>query len=310
MMTTQLKTEEFCALQTLNAAEPLYGTAAAEKSIWFLLEYNDPWAHSAQDQNNLPAEVQQWFKDQLSQTPQSEWLFIRQEKRPTYATIRFFIAISRESDQRLYAFEFETAAQVMELDVAAAVAGDDAYDQYLSEQTLFLVCTNGKRDQCCAKFGRPIYRAMYDASTDTAENPVWQTTHIGGHRYAPTLAVLPQGVFYGQVTTDTAAKLMTLSHNHEIYLDHYRGRTCYMEVQQAADYYLRQRTGRLELDAFQVQSTTQEGDGWRIVFEEPDQNKTYTLTVRMTFSEPVLASCTNMKSKPRPLYQLLSYDAT
>jgi hypothetical protein len=307
-MTTPTITDPFCAVEALNAAEPLFGTATAETTVWFLLEYNAPWSYAAVEDNGLPVHVQQWFENHLAAIPQSRLLFIKKDKRQTQTALHFYLAITRENEQRLYAFQVENHEEIMWLDLAAAVAGKAEYDKYLTKQTLFLICTNGKRDKCCSKFGIPLYQSMNAAYTNTTANPVWQTTHIGGHRYSPTLAVFPQGLFYGQVTLTAAEKLMTLSEQNEIVLDFYRGRTCYTEVQQAADYYVRQQTGCLALDVFQFQQTTQVGDTWQVVFLEKENGRTHTLTIRMTFSEPVLASCTKMKLKSRPLYQLLSYD--
>lgn len=307
-MTDQLilnATEIFCALDSLEAAEPIFGTASTETTIWFLLEYPESWAYDAVKENNLHPYVQQWLKEQLTTFTQSRLLFIKKEGMAPRPTRRLYLAITREQDQRLYSFELANYEELMDLDVAGIIAEDGGYDHYLSQETLYLVCTNGKRDKCCAKFGRPLYHAL--ANLDDAH--VWQATHIGGHRYAPTLGVFPQGIYYGQVQPQEAAALKDAIDHQQIVLDHYRGRTCYTAVVQAADFYVRQQTVQLAADAFSHTYTRAVGENqWEVRFQGTAQQ--HTVTVLMTLSEPVVASCTNFKRKPRPIYQLLHYDAS
>jgi hypothetical protein len=61
--------------------------------------------------------------------------------------------------------------------------------------THYFVCTNGQRDVCCARFGLPTHAALATAVGERA----WQTTHVGGHRFAPNVLALPQGALYGRV---------------------------------------------------------------------------------------------------------------
>jgi hypothetical protein len=56
-----------------------------------------------------------------------------------------------------------------------------------------LVCTNAKRDRCCALLGRPLV----DAFATSLPGRVWETSHLGGHRFAPTLVSLPDGYLFG-----------------------------------------------------------------------------------------------------------------
>jgi hypothetical protein len=58
-----------------------------------------------------------------------------------------------------------------------------------------LVCTNAKRDQCCAVLGRPLAAMMATAASQNTQ--VWETSHTGGHRFAPTFVSLPDGYLYG-----------------------------------------------------------------------------------------------------------------
>lgn len=67
-----------------------------------------------------------------------------------------------------------------------------------TERELTLVCTNGKRDQCCAIDGRALVEDLADVSD------VWECSHIGGHRFAPVVLHLPDGHVYGRVSAADA----------------------------------------------------------------------------------------------------------
>ena len=68
---------------------------------------------------------------------------------------------------------------------------------------IFLVCTNGKRDACCALRGRALMTAL---AADHAER-IWECTHLGGHRFAGNLVCLPDGIIYGRVSADDGPRL-------------------------------------------------------------------------------------------------------
>ena len=65
---------------------------------------------------------------------------------------------------------------------------------------LTLVCTHGARDACCAKNGGMFFRALRKLSPDT----VWQSSHLGGHRFAATAIHFPSGRLFGRLDAQNA----------------------------------------------------------------------------------------------------------
>ena len=51
------------------------------------------------------------------------------------------------------------------------------------DEPVFLVCTHGKRNVCCARLGVPLAQAL----ATRHPGQVWETTHVGGHRFAANL---------------------------------------------------------------------------------------------------------------------------
>jgi len=85
----------------------------------------------------------------------------------------------------------EDVQEVINFDPINLIAGD--FDAPIHPAHVDLVCTNGKRDICCAQLGRPLLEQL-----EAAGREVWETTHIGGHRFGPVHLTLPDGRIWGR----------------------------------------------------------------------------------------------------------------
>jgi hypothetical protein len=163
----------------------------------------------------------------------------------------------------LYDFRLELYEELPDLDLAAVLSGSPGYLRQQVQEPMFLVCTNGRRDLCCAKFGLPVYAEL--VWRDAVH--VWESTHMGGHRFATNMLCFPHGVLYGRVHPEEAAALAERYQAGSLDLDHYRGRSCYSKVVQAAEYHLRRQAGALGLDDFCLERADEIGTGlWQISF--------------------------------------------
>ncbi len=61
------------------------------------------------------------------------------------------------------------------------------------------ICTHGARDQCCGKYGLQLYQEFETQPNQkrTSQFRIWKSSHIGGHRYAPTFYEAPSMRWYG-----------------------------------------------------------------------------------------------------------------
>lgn len=97
-----------------------------------------------------------------------------------------------------------------------------------------LVCTDSRRDACCARYGFSTYKALVEIA-DKSQFHIVQATHIGGCRFAASLMVLPHRQRYGRMTAgQTPAFLEALSRG-QIFLPAYKGRTDTPEHLQVAE---------------------------------------------------------------------------
>ncbi|MEO5665398.1 MAG: sucrase ferredoxin, partial [Nocardioides sp.] len=106
--------------------------------------------------------------------------------------VRVFLAVASDGGFVVTTTVLPVVEDLVSLDLAQDLA---PYDQ-----GLWLVCTNGRRDRCCAEIGRPVAAAL--AARWPEET--WETTHLGGHRFSGTLLALPSGHTLGRLTIDNA----------------------------------------------------------------------------------------------------------
>ena len=79
----------------------------------------------------------------------------------------------------------------------------------LSSNRQLCVCTHGRYDQCCAKFGYQLFDTLRESISDTDPSiEIWESSHIGGHRFAPTMLDMPSGKMYGRVETSLINALL------------------------------------------------------------------------------------------------------
>ena len=101
------------------------------------------------------------------------------------------------------------------LAVEALLAGPDGtsslahYRQDTGSVREVVVCTHGSRDVCCGKFGYPVYDLLRRRHAARGRLRVWRTSHIGGHRFSPTLLELPEGRYWGHLERGVAGDLVT-----------------------------------------------------------------------------------------------------
>ncbi len=99
------------------------------------------------------------------------------------------------------------------------------------------VCVHGNRDERCGRWGKPFFLALQrEVAEQNAIAHVHQTSHIGGHRYAATCIVYPQGIWYGDLRPDDAPRLVAQHLIAERLLpEHYRGRLGISSCHQVAE---------------------------------------------------------------------------
>lgn len=307
MMSTQANEVDStvsCSARSLELGEPLIATAA-ERSFWLLLEYDARWQPQATSDNDLPPVVQEWLDDQLEAAGSSGRLLFIRRRREGDRPLNFFVALAREENPALYHFSLDGYEDLLALNPSQLLTGEDVYPEQRRDEPLFLACTHGTRDRCCARNGIPVFQALQELVGDA----VWQSSHVGGHRFAANVVTFPDATYYGRVLPQEAPELVAACQRGELYLPHLRGRACYPEMVQAADYFLRDETGEAGLYAFRFAALEQHDDAsWTVTFDETDGAGSHRLLIAREVNDlPLYASCGQLQTKPLWRYRLVQY---
>lgn len=124
----------------------------------------------------------------------------------------------------------------------AGLSGGEPDDPIESLGRDLLVCTDGQHDDCCARFGRPVYRAVCEeVEKRGSELRVAECSHLGGHRFAANALALPAGDLYGRVEPRDAPGLVRALDRGRVLRYRYRGRLGAGEAHQVADSFLAAR---------------------------------------------------------------------
>jgi len=250
--------EVTCRASSLAALEGLPGSAT-QASSWLLLEARVPWGRDVAE-TELPADLRaaaEGFSGRVQ-------LIRRPDRRD--GELAVFTAESGEGSGTLWRHDAPG-----ELGAGAPVGG-----------MLVLVCCHGRRDPCCARLGTPVFDALCSHMESDA---LWQTTHVGGHRFAANLLVLPAGILLGRIEPADAANVATELRAGRIPLDHYRGRTIHPPEAQAADAAVRRALG---LHGFGDVDVAGSDDG-RVAIETPQGP--LTAVVDVADGPPLVESC-------------------
>jgi hypothetical protein len=108
----------------------------------------------------------------------------------------------------------------------------------------YLVCTNGARDPCCAIRGPAVAQALERARP----GQVYECSHLGGHRFAANVLVLPDGLCFGRLDARAAAELADELDAGRLPLEYLRGRSAYAPEQQAPEILVRRELGLVAAD--------------------------------------------------------------
>jgi hypothetical protein len=231
-----------------EGAEPAVGTAPEAARSWLLIEHNGPWPAEAGDAA-LPGVLADLAA--AAEAAGSRLQLIRRPgRRPSRPVVApsapdappaVFVGWTAGPEPWLRRGDATTVGTLR-----AQLAGlpDGVVPSFGRPVTepLYLVCAHGRRDVCCARFGGPLARALGSRSSQ-----VWETTHVGGHRYAANLVILPHGLYYGPVDETAAGAAVDAYQRGEIEPARYRGRAGQPRAEQEQQYQRMVAAGTLQL---------------------------------------------------------------
>ena len=252
-----------CTTLSRELTEPLGGTAAVG-ATWLLLEQPGPWGARALTESHLAPGVGQALEARAKGTALRIALIRRPGRHadaPPTPARQVYLAHTRPGRSWVRSLVVDDPAELLALDFTALAAGDhgDIGSAYHGDP-LALVCTNGRRDRCCALLGRPLAAEL--ATSGHAQ--VWEVTHLGGHRFSPTMLVLPYGYAYGRMSAHAAKEILEAARDGRMMPEWCRGRSFWDRPAQAAELAVREAIGEDDAEALTITQRLLAEDLWSV----------------------------------------------
>ncbi|MFF3334392.1 sucrase ferredoxin [Streptomyces sp. NPDC002888] len=263
-----------CATLSQNLDEPVSGTAATART-WLLLEQPGPWGAKALTSSHLDPALGRALEAAAEGTSVRIALIRRPGRHADPGAPhlrRVYAAHTTPGRVWLHSAVTTDPRQLLNLDFAALSRGDrSTFDTVLrgrphTGDPLALVCTNGKRDRCCALLGRPLAAEL--AASEVSG--VWEVTHLGGHRFSPTVLVLPYGYAYGRAAAHTVKEVLHGVQDGRVVVEGCRGRSTWERPGQAAELAVRRAVGEYTADALSVVGTHGAAPRWEVTVAHAD----------------------------------------
>lgn len=233
-----------CALIARELHEPLPGTAP-EAVGWLCIEQPGPWGHDAVLESRLDPGVAAVLVARAAATDGVRLQLVRRvDDRGGARPRRAFLVHAGVDTRWVRRLTFSDADELRAIDLTRLLdpvppAIGEPYDD-----PLLLVCTNARRDACCARWGRPVATELAAVHGEA----VWEASHVGGHRFAGNLVILPDGLSYGFLQPADALRVVRRHLDGLIDLEALRGRSGLDRAGQAAEWFVRDRSLARGLD--------------------------------------------------------------
>lgn len=282
-----------CSAASLADAEPMAGSAPVD-ARWLFVEDPGPWGRKAVPESRLPEEVRR----RLVGLDGVRVQLIRRPGGGPPSGVQVIAATRTAHGFDVQAARVSAPAALLDLDLDGLAVGRGAglpsYDG-----PLWLVCTNGRRDVCCAEQGRHVAAALaerWPAGT-------WETTHLGGHRFAATMLALPAGVALGRVDADSAVAACAVIESGELPLGVLRGAAGIAPRAQVAELDLRARLDLRAVGAVEVLGV----DGELVTLGAGGRQHVVGVTERP--GVPRRLSCADDSAKPSSTFVAVAADS-
>lgn len=210
-----------CSQASSARGLPLIGTAGCYDTV-LVFELQSPWTPRLVGSRASDARLDAAIATIASQHPSVRLLAVEPAAERDTTTVLWFARAPGPFGgypRREFALTRNELPELLEQlagasqapDVVRALNCEVASDAASSRD--ILVCTHGARDACCGKFGYPLYLELAQraatASSKAEQIRVWRSSHLGGHRFAPTLLDLPSGRMFGRMKAGDANAVVT-----------------------------------------------------------------------------------------------------
>jgi hypothetical protein len=287
-----------CSARSEARDEPLAGTASTVRR-WILLEHDGPWGERPLLDARLPRGLTADLRA-LERTHRIRVLLIRRPDRDVAEGGAAFAIRSGPGEAWIESARLTDPRDVLSLDLDALASGR-SLGLERREAPLFVVCTHGRHDPCCAERGRPLAQWLSVARPEET----WESTHVGGDRFAANVVAFPHGWYFGRVDHDAGRSLAEAYLRGRIDLEHARGRSSESVDVQVAELAVRRDAGLDRLD--DVEKTSVRRDAGRsTVGIDTRRAGSFVVVVDRTWQPPMRLTCHALEEGSPPAFEVVS----
>ncbi|MEH2215459.1 sucrase ferredoxin [Nostoc sp.] len=217
----------FCALESLDVGEDPIANAY-NFDFFVMIECPTPWTNEAFNSKLVPENLRNIVKEFAESEITVEFLLISNKELKQPDATRVLIYQKPTGLAQGYSKYELLLSDIAEVaPIIKKCLFEKNLDNYISEPHTrdIFICTHGSRDKCCAKFGNPFYRQAKNIVKGLGMNNVriWQSSHFGGHRFAPTAIDFPEARYYARLDSESFSSILTRTGNLEFIKHIYRG---------------------------------------------------------------------------------------
>lgn len=289
----------FCSTASRYFREVLAGTAANYKGF-IMVEHASPFPKKSTD----GLLNQAWLKglDKLATKKSCKLLLIR-NKETDYKTCRIIYV---DCVKQKYFVIISPISEAHTIDVERYIL-DPA--TVWEANPFFIVCTNGKKDKCCAKFGFPVFKFFENIHLPFSYN-AWECTHIGGDRFAANAALMPYGIYYGRIGVEDVHEIIKQTAFGRVHYPNYRGLCRLSFFEQAVECYLREYLHNYNIDfVINITSKTHTGNVFTVNVVVNNKDSYEVALKKEIIDYPHLLTCTSHKKEKIVKYILVGIKA-
>lgn len=288
----------FCSAASRYFKEDLAATASNSKSF-ILLEHSDPFPGKVTEAHFDTNWIQGLKK--LASAHKGKLLLIR-NKKTNYKDCRIIFVDCIRCRYFVVQTSIENAHQINLADYI------NHPKTLWEDEPFFAICTNGKKDKCCAKFGYPVYKFFESFNADVS---VYECSHMGGDRFAANVVCMPFGIYYGHVAVEDVGHIMVRTLMRKIYRQNYRGLSCRSFFEQAAECHLREYLHNYDIDfPLTISLRHQENMDYEVQLDTGIHGVFLMRMQKVLIDYPHLLTCKSAKPEPIAKFKLLGIRKT
>ena len=221
----------YCSILSKKSNEPLAGTAPYAKHFVFITWPKKYWQYDALEaKGDFPKGLKKWMKERSKVSGKISIRLIN-SKGMSSDKVEIFVYPEKYCYSNVLPGQITSVLETYFRDGITT-----AFSPTPIEVDQIFICTHGRHDKCCAKFGQELAdKIRYHVSRQNTAIEVWDSSHLGGHRFAATMIDFPTGRAYGHLSPDEVPNYLASRKAAQVYGAAYRGSVFLSGLEQVAE---------------------------------------------------------------------------